>query len=159
MKKSKFLKIILIVLVVIFAIGGVAVLYIYNMPHRDVQQSNTDYVLTSSQLVGEYLIDPSAANNKYLDSEGESKIIEVQGQVFSISEDYNNNKEVVLKSTVDKAGVRCTFSTETNENAQKLVIGNTVLIKGVIRSGASYDSDLEMYENVIMEKCDVVNNN
>ena len=132
--------------------------YIYNTPHRDVQESKTDYVLTASQLIAEYLADPLAANNKYLDSDGESKIIEVQGQVFSISEDYNNNKEIVLKSAVDKAGVRCTFSAETNKNAETLVIGNTVILKGVIRSGASYDSDLEMYENVIMEKCDEVKN-
>jgi len=134
MKSNKFLKITIIVLASIFTLGGIFVFYIYNTPHRDVQESKTDYVLTASQLIAEYLADPLAANNKYLDSDGESKIIEVQGQVFSISEDYNNN------------------------NAETLVIGNTVILKGVIRSGASYDSDLEMYENVIMEKCDEVKN-
>ncbi len=33
-----------------------------------------------------------------------------------------------------------------------------IKVKGVIRSGANYDADLEMYEHVIMEKCDLITN-
>jgi hypothetical protein len=157
MKKNKFLKIGFIVLISTLVIGGGLIFYVYNAPHRDVQQTKTDYVLTSSQIVNEYLADPLVANNKYLDSEGESKIIEVQGRIYSISDDYNNNKLILLKSNSEKAGVRCTFLPETNKNVSKLLVGNNIIVKGVIRSGASYDSDLEMYENVIMEKCDIVN--
>ena len=31
-------------------------------------------------------------------------------------------------------------------------IGDTVKVKGVIRSGAEYDEDLDLIENVIIEK-------
>ena len=33
--------------------------------------------------------------------------------------------------------------------------GHEITIKGVIRSGAYYDEDLEMYVNVIIEKSDL----
>jgi hypothetical protein len=36
------------------------------------------------------------------------------------------------------------------------MVGQAITVKGVIRSGASYDEDLEMYENVILEKSDIV---
>ncbi|MCF8454126.1 MAG: OB-fold putative lipoprotein [Pedobacter sp.] len=129
------------------------------MPHRDVQATQTDYVLSSSQLVNEYLANPSEANEKYLNNQGDSKIFEITGIVNDISEDFNGNTVVVIKSGEDLAGVSCTFSKETNGNAASLKIGNVVSIKGVIRSGASFDSDLNMYENVIMEKCDLISKN
>ena len=44
----------------------------------------------------------------------------------------------------------------TNSNTQNIKIGDNIVIKGVIRSGASYDADLEMYENVIIEKSDII---
>lgn len=158
MTKKKILKISLIVIGVAILIGGGVAYYMFNMPHRDIQATKTDYTLKSSDIVDEYLSNTDAANEKYLDSEGESKIIEITGNVFEVSEDFNNNKVVILKSERDKAGVSCTFSIETNSNASKLKKGDNVTIKGVIRSGASFDSDLGMYEDVIMEKCDVITN-
>lgn len=63
---------------------------------------------------------------------------------------------VLLKAASDKAGVCATFTKETNMNAGKLLVGQNVTLKGVIRSGAAYDEDLELYENVILEKSDIV---
>lgn len=137
------------------AIGGAIALYIFYMPHRDVQATPTDYKLTASQIISEYLADAASANQKYLDNEGESKVLEVTGTVFKISDDFQGNKVVLLKSENDKAGVSCTFTGESNADVEKLQIGENITIKGVIRSGASYDEDLGMYEDVIMEKCDL----
>jgi len=158
MTKKRILKISLIVIGSALLIGGSVAYYMFNMPHRDVQKAKTDYTLKSSDIVNEYLSNADLANEKYLDSEGDSKIIEVTGTIYEISEDFINNKVLILKSVADKAGVSCTFSTETNSNTSKLKIGDEVTVKGVIRSGASFDSDLGMYEDVIMEKCDVVSN-
>jgi len=158
MNKKRILKISLIVIGIALLIGGSVAYYMFNMPHRNVQKAKTDYTLKSSDIVNEYLSNAALANEKYLDSEGDSKIIEVTGTIYEISEDFINNKVLILKSVSDKAGVSCTFSTETNSNTSNLKIGDEVTIKGVIRSGASFDSDLDMYEDVIMEKCDVVSN-
>lgn len=137
-------------------IGGGIIYYMMNQPHRDVQAISADYQMQASELVHEYLADATTANQKYLQEEGNSKIIAVTGTINSISEDLNNQKVIFLKEITDKAGVSCTFTTDTNANTTHLLIGVKVTIKGVIRSGAGYDEDLELYEDIILEKCDIM---
>ncbi len=156
--QKKIIKWGLIILAGGLIIGGGVVYYLFNMPKRDVQATSTDYTVTSQQIVQEYLSNMQLANDKYLQAEGESKILAVSGTVASIDEDLNHQKVVLLKGVNDMAGVSCTFTTTTNVNAAKLKNGDKVTIKGVIRSGAGYDEDQELYEDVIMEKCDVINN-
>ena len=156
--KKKLFKIAAITALAGLIIGGGAMLYMFNMPHRDIQSAKVDYSLTSTQIVTEYLTDNDAANEKYLADDGDSKILEVTGIVNKISEDFNKQKVVLLKGNEDKAGVSAVFTAETNPNASKLTVGETITVKGVIRSGASYDDDLELYENVILEKSDIVRN-
>lgn len=156
MEKKKIIKIVIILIVAGVLIGGGAALYLFNMPHRNVQSAKSDYTLTGSEIVAEYLAGKDAANQKYLASDGDSKILEISGVVSKISDDFNGNKVVLLKGENDKAGVNATFTTETSPNATKLEVGQTISIKGVIRSGASFDEDLGLYENVILEKSDLV---
>ena len=156
MKKKKVLKTIAIIGVASLLIGGGTGLYMFNKPHRDILSAKADYSLTSSAIVAEYLSDNKAANEKYLAADGDSKILEITGEVHKISEDYNGQKVVLLKSESDKAGVSATFTEETNKNLAGTEVGQIVTIKGVIRLGASYDEDLELYENVIIEKSDLI---
>lgn len=157
MNKKKIIRMLALLVVIGLMTGGGIVYYLFNMPHRDIQASQADDSLTSAQLVNEYLSSPEKANEKYLDEEGESKILAMTGKVYAITEDLNNQKVVLLKEEGDKAGVSCTFTAATNSSAEKLQKGQQVTIKGVIRSGAGYDEDLDLYEDVIIEKCDVVN--
>jgi len=157
MTKRKLIKAALIIVAVgITGAAGVGV-YMFNKPHRDVQSAAVDFNLAGKALVQEYLDDPQGANQKYLDDTGDSKIMAVTGRVHSITRDMNQQWVVLLKDEGDKAGVSCTFSAATNASAEKLSIGQTVTIKGVIRSGAGYDADLDLYEDVIIEKSDVIN--
>jgi hypothetical protein len=156
MTRKKIFQFMLLIIGVVALSGAGIGYYMFNMPHRDVQASKADYSLQASRIVNEYLEDPEKADQKYLDSEGDSKIIEVTGNIYQLSKDFAGNTVVILKSEADKAGVSCTFSPETNSNATSLQIGHEAILKGVIRSGASYDSDLIMYEDVIIEKCDLI---
>ncbi len=156
MKKGKVLKAIVIIIVMGLVIGGGIGLYLFNMPHRDVQSTKVDYSLSGSEIVKEYLNDKDAANQKYLASDGDSKILEITGTIAKISEDYDGNIVVLLKENSEKAGVSAAFFPETNKNTKGLSTGQSITVKGVIRSGASYDEDLELYENVIIEKSDIV---
>ena len=144
----------------VFSIGALVatgiVLYMFNKPARDVQATKTDFSYDSSAIVNEYLTDAKTANSKYLDEEGDSKVLEITGIVSSISEDFNGQKVILLKKADDKAGVNASFTKETNKNTENVKIGDKITIKGVIRSGATYDEDLEMYEDVIIAKCDIV---
>lgn len=137
---------------VLVAIG--ITLFMFFKPARDIQATKTDYSYNASDIVNEYLSDADKANDKYLDEEGNSKVLEITGTVANITEDFNNQKVILLKNRSDKAGVSATFIKETNMNTLK--IGDKITIKGVIRSGASFDEDLEMYENVILDKCDII---
>jgi len=157
-KNLKSAKVI-ILSIVVFVIGSaIFAVYSFNDQYRDVIYSPADFHMDSKMLVREYLKDPIGADERYLDEEGDSKIIEVNGTVNEISEDYNQQKVVVLKDLEDKVGVSCTFTKKTQEKLARIKIGNKVTIKGVIRSGALYDKDLAMYEHVILEKCSLSNN-
>ena len=156
MKKKKVLTIIAIVGVAGFLIAGGIGLYMFKKPHRDVQSADVDYTLSVSEIVSEYLTSKDAANEKYLASNGDSKILEITGVVSKISEDFSGQKVVLLKGEQVKAGVSATFTSETNSNLGDVQVDQTITIKGVIRSGASYDEDLEMYEHVVIEKSDIV---
>ncbi len=152
--KKKVIKWGFILLISGLAIGGSVVLYMFNQPHRDVQASTADYEMEAKQLVNEYLADAQISNDKYLDEEGESKIIVVTGTISEISTDLNSQKVILLKNEGEDAGVSCTLL--PNTNSEKIAVGDIVTIKGVIRSGAGYDEDLGLFEDVIMEKCDLI---
>ncbi len=156
--KKKIFKILLIVIGGAVLIGGGVGYYMFNKPARDVQSTKTDFSYKASEIVNEYLADAKKANAKYLAENGESKVLEITGIVSEISEDFNNQKVILLKADGEKVGVSCTFTSETNANTLNIQIGDQVTIKGVIRSGASFDEDLDMYENVIIEKSDIVSN-
>jgi len=149
------LKKIIIAVVILVVIGGGFGLYMYFMPHRDVQSVEAFATMSSADLIKEFLDKKEDANAKYLAEDGDSKVIIVTGTVQSIETDQKNQKVVLLKDEGANIGVSCTFMLETNENANLLKIGDFVRIKGVIRSGAEYDEDLDLYEDVIVENCDI----
>ena len=63
---------------------------------------------------------------------------------------------MLLKGKKDKAGVIATFGNEFNSAAEDLVVGDQIIVKGVIRTGAYFDTDLEIYEDVILDKSEIV---
>lgn len=143
-------------LIALSVIGYVA--YLWFMPHRDIQATKADAEITASVLVDEFLTDAAAANAKYLDAEGESKVLIISGKVTKIDTDQLGQKVLLLKnSPSDKLGVSCTFTTETNSQVSGVKIGDQIKIKGVIRSGAEYDEDLDLIINAVVEKSSVVN--
>ena len=156
MKKKKVIRTIAVIgFAGLLTAGGIG-LYMFNMPHRDVQAAQSDYTLSTSQIVSEYLSDYDGANQKYLSADGNSKILEIVGEISKISENFKGQKVVLLKSAQDRAGVSATFSPESNDHLNGIMIGQVITVKGVIRSGASYDEDLELYENVVLDQSDIV---
>jgi hypothetical protein len=156
MNRKKIIRVALIVGLVGALSAAIVFAYVFFTPHRDVQSVRTDYQVTASKLVAEYLENSALANDRYLDEEGESKVFEVSGQVASITEDFNGQKVVLLKSATDKAGVSCTFLTTNSSQVESLTIGSKITVKGVITAGASYDEDLELFEHVLLDQCALV---
>ncbi len=149
------LKKIILIILIFGVLGGSYGLYLYFMPHRDVQSVKAFTTISAGDLVTEYLKDNAAANAKYLADDGDSKVIVVTGTVFSKEKDQKNQWVIVLKDDNQPVGVSCTFMMNTNKNAASLQKGQNVKIKGVLRSGVDEDSEM-LGEDVIIENCDIV---
>lgn len=156
MKRKKIIKWSLLLVLVGVLIGGSIFLYMWFMPHRNVQDTPVDFKITTTELVNEYINDSETANGKYLQEEGDSKILAVTGTVSDITTDMEGKKVVLLKEEGADLGVMCYFLKATSANTSSLTIGKKATIKGVIRSGAEYDEDLELYEDAVMQDCDVL---
>ncbi len=156
-KRKKIFKAAIAIIIIGIVAGAATAYYMFNAPHRDVQKAKTDFSLTAQQIVMEYMTDAGIANEKYLANDGNSKIIEVSGTISKISEDFNGRKVVLLKENGQPAGVSCTFVEKAGPKTTALKTGQTVTIKGVIRSGANFIEDFGLWENVILEKCSLIN--
>ena len=150
--KSKIFKIIAVIAIIVIAYGA----YMWFMPHQNVQGTKAFKTIKATALVHEFLQDKDKANDLYLDAEGESKVLVITGTIANISIDQLNQQVVLLKDATEKMGVSCTFTVDSNSQVEQLKVGDKVQIKGVIRSGAEYDEDLDLTENVIVEKSAIV---
>jgi len=106
MKKSLVKKLLLTGAIAIL-IGISYVVYLFNMPHRNVQSVKAFVEIESGVLVQEFLNNPDAANTKYLAEGGESKVIIVNGHIDAIFEEQKNQKAIVLKDMDHNCNYYC----------------------------------------------------
>lgn len=152
MKRNKRIQITLGLALIAVIIGLGVVYYLFNLPHQDVQGTATAYTLTVDELVDEYLRDPDAADQKYLDEQGFSRVIEVSGRISSQTQNYAGQSVIVISAEVAPVGLRCTMI-DAYAAYQLPSDGSIVALKGVIRSGAWSDQELGIFEPVIMDQC------
>ena len=92
--KAKIFKIVAILAIIALAY----IAFLWFMPHRDIQTTKEFATIKATVLVNEFLSDSEKANNVYLDSEGESKVLIVEGLVADISKDQLGQQVVLLKN-------------------------------------------------------------
>jgi hypothetical protein len=153
MSKKPILKKLALVVAIFVLMGGGYGLYLWNMPHRDVQAAKVDFSLTAAEFVDDYLRDGAAANAKYLDAEGDSKILSLTGLVKAMRTNQAGESVLVLRAPGAEVGVACTFTVATNPVPGAVKIGDTVTVKGVVRAGAEYSDILGGYIDAVVEKC------
>jgi hypothetical protein len=145
--------------ILIAAVATVAVLagtYMFFKPHRNVQETSVFAELKVGELIAEFTKDAGQANSKYLSSDGNSRVLIIEGQVTSISSNQDGEKVIVLKDDGAKAGLSATFTAASSPNTESVKIGDKIRIKGAITAGNSYDADLDLYEHAILVQCDIV---
>lgn len=150
---KKHLRKILLAFSLVASLGLAYGLFLYFLPHRDVQATATDYRLLASDLVTEYLSTPQAADTKYLDRSGDSRILEVTGPIHEVRTNLAGETIVVLRSPGSLAGVACTFTLSSSPPASALSLGELITVKGVIRAGTKFNDMLGIHTDVILEKC------
>jgi len=155
MTKKSMKRIGLVMLAGIIIAGSIGA-YLFFKPHRDVQATNAFAELKVAELVSEFTADAGKANAKYLASDGNSKVLIVEGRVSKISDNQNGEKVIVLKAEGAKVGVIATFTKATTANTLSIKPGDIVKIKGAITAGNRYDADLDLYEHAILVQSDIV---
>lgn len=120
-RELKYMKKIVIGLVVLFAILLVSYKYLYHA-HRDIANEEAVFSVTVKQVSNDFLQDEAKANLKYLD-----KSIQIKGKVTNID---IANKTIVLDEKV--------FVLLKDANVVKL--NETIFVKGRV---IGYDSLLE----------------
>ena len=145
----------------LFVIAGILIAasvgaYMWFKPHRNVQATNAYATLTATNLTNEFSADADKANAKYLASDGNSKVLIVEGRVSNISTNQNGEKVIVLKDKTAKVGVSATFTKETSADADAVKEGDIIKIKGAITAGNRYDPGLDLYEHAILIQSDIV---
>lgn len=154
--KKKTIKRIGILIVAGVVIAGIAGVYLWFKPHRDIQATKAFAELKVNDLVNEFNTDATAANVKYLAADGNSKVLIVEGRVSKISTNQAGETVIVLKEEGAKVGVSASFTKETNAHAAGIKQGQIIKVKGAITAGNSYDADLDLYEHAILVQCDIV---
>lgn len=134
-------------------IAGSVAAYMWFMPHRNVQATAAFATLKTNDLVAEFSTNPTKANAKYLSSDGNSKVLILEGRVASVTANQNNEKVILLKDEGAKAGVSCTFTQESASALKALQKGNIIKVKGAITAGNRYDPDLDLFEHAVLIQC------
>ncbi len=146
--RNKYLRIIILAWIVL---GCAYTLYQVFLPHRDVINTEAEASLSIESFVHEYLDDKPASNLKYLSSDGDSKILLLEGNLEKIKSSGDGRVIVILTADSIPVGIQCLFA--EGKSPSSLEIGSTIKIKGVLRAGPGYDEDLEMYEPGYLEEC------
>lgn len=154
--KKRSIKMLLLLALTLVVIASGALIYVFNKPHRNVQNTEAFAEMNINDLLNEFSTDPGKANKKYLSGDGNSKVLIVEGPIYSIKLNRNNEQVIVLKNGHSNAGVSCTIIAQTNERMQDLKIGETVKIKGAITAGNSYDPAMDLYTHAILVQCDIL---
>ena len=144
----------------ILIIGGIAVVIgvtyaayiLFFQPNRNTQSVEAAFTINSKVLVKNCLEDMNKVHNDLLSDDGESEVFVVEGIVKSTEKDQDGKVIVFLDGGNEKPLVRCTFINSPNEASME--IGTSIKVKGVFRSCAEIDEDLD--EDAIIDQCAIV---
>jgi hypothetical protein len=137
-------------------IAGSLAAYMWFMPHRNVRSTKAFAEIEVKDLILEFTVDAVKANAKYLSSDGNSKVLILEGRVASFTANQNNEKVILLKDEGAKAGVSCTFTQESAGALKAVQKGDIIKVKGAITAGNRYDPDLELTEHAILIQCSLI---
>lgn len=154
--KQKKIKLVVSVILAVLLITGSIGAYLFFKPHRNVQETEAYATIKARELTNEFTADAAKANAKYLASDGNSKVLIVEGRVSTVSTNQKGEQVIVLKDEDSKVGVSATFTKETGSNTASVKIGDLVKIKGSITAGNRYDADLDLHEHAILVQCDII---
>ncbi|PKG43784.1 OB-fold protein [Psychroflexus sp. MES1-P1E] len=138
-----------IFILVVLVFFGITIFIKSNKAPFDVTTAKVDFQVSTSELTKEFTIDYAKANEKYFTGNSGSKVLLITGVIYKIDKNMRDDITVLLKSNESSPfGVHCTFSSKDLDFKKEQI----VTVKGLLNSGLHYDSDLDLYENAILDK-------
>jgi hypothetical protein len=158
MFKSKLFKRITIFGSMAVIAGLLVGIYIYFKPHRNVQKEAVFATISAKELTTEYGADPTKANELYLSSDGNSKVLIVTGSISKITTNQAGEMVVIIMDPGESVGVQATFLKTGTRNISQLQPGSQIAVKGALTAGNSYDANLDLYEHAILTQAALMEN-
>jgi uncharacterized protein YxeA len=138
-------KILLLLLFAVLVAAGIG-FYLWNKPHRTAENEKPFATLTASQLFTEFATDEPASWTKYKD-----KVIQVTGEVESISTDASGNTQVVIKTDTEMSTVSVTLMAGAQAPQQEP--GTMIEVKGICNGFMNLvTGEVQMNQGVVVNK-------
>lgn len=113
-------KIILLLGSLIAIIGIIVGLYLWNKPHKSIEDETTQLV-TAIEVSKAFEVNEAQANQQFL-----NKALTVAGVVQEVGKNQDNAQLVLLKGSDELSGVQCTMKIPQ----ESIKVGDSVLISG-----------------------------
>ena len=142
---KKGLKIFLIIASVGLVTGLSTVYYIFNMPHRDVENEQPSFVMQAAILYSDYNNNEEVSNTKYGD-----KVIQVTGEIAELSiEGY----QISITLNDEMEGVNCALDSITIVKNRTFInnlnLGDEITLKGKC-------DGFDMIMGVVLTRCFII---
>ena len=123
---NKPLKILVIILSAGFLIGAVAVYYIFNKPHRNINLETAAYSINAQSFFVEFSNHKALSNKKYVD-----RVVQVTG---TIAELFVDDTQVSIVLYNSNKGVNCELDeitiAQNRQMVKALKVGDEITLKG-----------------------------
>lgn len=136
---TRFQKI-LTVSFVLIVLGGVAGMYFYQKPPRDVSKIEADIQIQPDELLEAFQKNEEEARASYA-----GKILLVKGTIQSVQV-TQNMLNVVLAEKGSFYGINCSFKANQQNQLELLSVGDVISVKGLCKG---------YIDDVIMTQCTV----
>ncbi len=135
---------ILVAIVLVIVVGLVYSVYMYNKPHRNINEEEASFSMSADELYVQFEGNVDEASAKYAD-----KVVTLAGKVASINKNTNGEYFVIMKGS--NLNINFAMDPTAKFTDEDFPVDQTVKIKGLF---VGFD-DL-LYE-VQFKKCSLVN--
>lgn len=140
-------QIIVMVIIIAAAIGGVYAWNEFNRKHKDLTNVSPAYNVQAVELIKEFENNDSVSNQKYT-----GKVVAVEGIIKEIQKDEQGYYTIVLGEPSEMSSVRCSIDSTHNSDVTSLQKGNRVSVKGSFTGYKADDTGL-LGSDVEMNRC------
>jgi hypothetical protein len=140
-RMKRYLKIALIVALLGLIGGGVVSYLLYNKPHRNIEKSNVDFMLTSTELLAAFELNPQESEKKF-----NGKVVLVSGKIGSVG-DSDGGINAILSVDNGFFGVNCSFTKDAALPVDQTKTDSIIKVKGECKG---------YIDDVILVNCSIV---